>query len=131
MLATNQEEFAMQQDKIPPAAVPMGVYVDPKAMDWEPTGLPGAFRKVLYDDPETGRSTVLFRMEPGGVIPFHEHPELEQTFVLDGSLEDDQGACTAGTFVWRPAGSRHTARCPNGATFLVFFMKPPKRLPQA
>ena len=112
------------------AALPMGVFVDVQNMEWTPSRVPGSVQKTLYSDPETGRSTVLFKMAPGGVIPIHEHPELEQTYVLEGSLEDDQGACTAGNFVWRPAGSRHTARCPNGATFIVFFMKPPLRLPE-
>ncbi len=110
-------------------ATPMGVYVDVANMEWTPSRVPGSVQKTLYSAPATGRSTVLFKMEPGGVIPFHEHPELEQTYVIEGSLEDDQGACTAGNFVWRPAGSRHTARCPNGAMFIVFFMKPPLRLP--
>jgi anti-sigma factor ChrR (cupin superfamily) len=100
-------------------AIPAGVFVDVANMEWTPSRVAGSVQKTLYSDPETGRSTVLF----------HEHPELEQTYVLEGSLEDDQGACTAGNFVWRPAGSRHTARCPNGATFIVFFMKPPLRLP--
>lgn len=112
------------------SAIPMGVHVDIASMEWTPSRVAGSVQKTLYSDPETGRSTVLFKMDPGGVIPFHEHPELEQTYVLEGSLEDDEGACTAGNFVWRPAGSRHEARCPNGATFIVFFMKPPQRLPK-
>ena len=65
---------------------------------------------------------------PGGTIQFHEHPEIEQTYVLEGKLVDHLGECTAGNFVWREPGSRHTASCPEGATFIVFFMKPPKRL---
>ncbi len=36
-------------------------------------------------------------------------------------FEDDEGACAAGGFVWRPAGSRHAARTPGGARFLVLF----------
>jgi anti-sigma factor ChrR (cupin superfamily) len=103
-------------------------YVDVNNMPWETTGLPGSERKVLYEDPNTGMQTWLCRMAPGGVIPFHEHPEIEQTYVLEGSLVDDEGECTAGNFVWRPGKSRHIARCPNGAVFLAFFMKPSKRL---
>ena len=99
-------------------------YVNTAEMPWEKTSLPGSERKVLYNDPATGESTVLFRMAPGGVVPFHEHPELEQTYVLEGSLEDDEGVCTAGNFVWRPGGSRHTARRPNGALFIAYFKKP-------
>jgi quercetin dioxygenase-like cupin family protein len=62
------------------------------------------------------------------VIPYHEHPDLEMTYMLEGKLVDDEGECTAGNFVWRPAGSRHTARAPEGALFIAFFGKPSKRL---
>ena len=118
--------MSQQQAK---AATPMGVYVDVNNMEWTPSRVSGPMQKTLYSDPETGRSTVLFKLAPGAVIPWHEHPELEQTFVLEGSLEDDEGVCTAGNFVWRPAGSRHEARCPNGVTMIVVFSKPPLRLP--
>ena len=74
--------------------------------------------------------TVLFKIAPGGVVPFHEHPELEQTYVLEGNFVDDEGECTAGNFVWRPAGSRHEAHCPNGATFIAFFQKPSRPIPE-
>mgnify|MGYP003350408519 CR=1 FL=1 len=104
--------------------IPMGVYVDVQNMEWTPSRVPGSVQKTLYSDPETGRSTVLFKMAPGGVIPFHEHPELEQTYVIEGSLEDDQGKCTAGNFVWRPAGHRHVAWSPRGCLCLGIFLKP-------
>jgi anti-sigma factor ChrR (cupin superfamily) len=69
-------------------------------------------------------STVLFQMDPGAVVPFHEHTGLEQTFMLEGSLEDEEGKAFPGTYVWRPGGSRHIAVAPNGATFLSMFMSP-------
>jgi hypothetical protein len=46
------------------------------------------------------------------------------TYVLEGTLEDDEGVCMAGNFVWRPAGSTHEAVAPNGALILGIFMKP-------
>ncbi|MDB5507973.1 MAG: hypothetical protein JWL93_442, partial [Hyphomicrobiales bacterium] len=48
----------------------------------------------------------------------------EQTFVVEGSLVDEDGEVTAGNFVWRPAGSTHVATAPNGALVLCFFLKP-------
>ena len=111
-------------------AVAMGVYVDVNNMEWTPSRLPGSVQKTLFSDPATGRSTVLFKLAPGAVIPYHEHPDLEQTYVLEGSLEDDAGVCSAGDFVWRPAGSRHEARRPNGATMSVVFNKQPVRVPK-
>ena len=108
----------------PPLLAQNAHYVNVDAIPWEKTKLPGSERKVLYSDPVTGAATILFRMAPGGVVPLHEHPELEQTYVLEGSLVDDEGDVTAGNFVWRPGGSRHVAHCPNGALFIAFFQKP-------
>ncbi|WOH47860.1 cupin domain-containing protein [Bradyrhizobium sp. sBnM-33] len=61
---------------------------------------------------------------PGAVVPLHEHTALEQTFMLEGSLEDAEGACRAGDFVWRPGGNIHVAHAPDGATFLAIFNRP-------
>jgi anti-sigma factor ChrR (cupin superfamily) len=49
---------------------------------------------------------------------------MEQTYVLEGSLLDDEGECTAGNFVIRAKGSRHAPIAPRGCTMLVFFLKP-------
>jgi anti-sigma factor ChrR (cupin superfamily) len=103
-------------------------FVDVNNMPWEPLERLKGERKVLFEDKVTGMATIMFRVPPGTVIPIHEHPELEQTYVLEGSMVDHEGEVTAGNFVWRPGGSKHIARCPNGATFIAFFMKPSKRL---
>ena len=105
-------------------------YVNVAELAWEKTKLPGAERKVLFSNPDTGEMTVLFRMAPGSIVPFHEHPDLEQTFVLEGRLVDDEGECSAGNFVWRPAGSRHTAHCPDGATFIANFKQVSRPIPE-
>jgi anti-sigma factor ChrR (cupin superfamily) len=91
---------------------------------WQPMGFPGVEHKVLIQDKETGLLTSLIRMAPGAVLPPHEHTAIEQTYVLQGSLVDDHGAVTAGNYVWRPAGSKHTARAPEGALYIAFFMAP-------
>jgi anti-sigma factor ChrR (cupin superfamily) len=101
-------------------------YVDVEAMDWEPTPYPGVDWKVLLRDEESGLLTALFKWAPGSELPLHEHTEIEQTFVLEGSIEDEEGEVTAGNFVWRPAGSRHVARSRNGAVLLGTFLRPNK-----
>src|SRR5208283_2894805 len=98
--------------------------VDVCAMAWKPTKYAGIDVKVLHSDSGSGLFTALFRWEPGSELPYHEHVELEQTFVLEGSLEDDEGVVTAGNYVSRPPGSRHVARSPNGALIVAFFLKP-------
>jgi len=92
---------------------------------------PGSRMKVIYHDPVTDMLTILSRLEPGSGIPQHTHEDLEQTFVLEGSLKDDEGECTAGNFVIRAKGSRHAPTAPNGCTMLVFFLKPTAALKNA
>ncbi|HEX2335484.1 MAG TPA: cupin domain-containing protein, partial [Hyphomicrobiaceae bacterium] len=92
-------------------------------MPWENTKFPGIQIKVLYSDAD-GITTALFKLAPGAVVPLHEHTALEQTYVLEGSLEDHEGVCGPGQFVWRPAGNQHEATAPNGALILGFFLKP-------
>ena len=77
-----------------------------------------------WPDLASGMSTILFKMEPGSVVPLHEHTSVEQTYMLEGSLEDAEGRCGPGSFVWRPGGNTHVAHSPNGAVFLSFFTKP-------
>lgn len=99
-------------------------YVDVAHLPWQPTRFPGVDLKVLMEDSATGMSTALTRFAPGAELPDHEHVAMEQSWVLEGSLEDGEGVCTAGNYVWRPGGSRHTARAPQGALVLSFFCKP-------
>src|SRR5690242_28997 len=99
-------------------------YVEVEALPWKPTPCPGIDMKILVEDPETGLMTALFRWQPGAELSLHEHVEVEQTFVIEGSLEDEEGEVTAGNYVWRPKGNRHTARSPHGALVLSMFLKP-------
>src|SRR6202789_2305840 len=93
-------------------------------MPWSPTDFPGIEMKVLYSDKASGAATIMFKMDPGAVVPLHEHTALEQTFMLSGSLEDSEGSVGAGDFVWRPGGNIHVAHAPNGATFISVFNRP-------
>ncbi len=103
-------------------------FLDVSRMAWEPTRFPGVQRKVLYSEP-SGRETVLVRMTPGAKLPRHRHVGLEQSFVLEGTLVDDDGACTAGDFVWRRPGSAHSAWSPDGCIVLGIFEAPNEFLP--
>ncbi len=103
-------------------------YVEVETLPWKPTPCAGIDMKILMEEPETGLLTALFRWQPGAELSLHEHVEIEQTFVLQGSLVDEEGEVTAGNYVWRPKGNRHTARSPQGALVLSVFLKPNKFL---
>ena len=98
-------------------------FIETESLPWIENA-PGQKIKVIYYDPASGMLTILSKLEPGAGIPPHKHVDLEQTFVLEGSLVDDEGECTAGNFVIRAKGSRHAPVAPRGCTMLVFFLKP-------
>jgi anti-sigma factor ChrR (cupin superfamily) len=99
-------------------------YVAVDSLPWKPTPTPGIDMKILLQDKETGLLTALFRWAPGTELPLHEHVEVEQTYVLSGSIVDEEGEATEGNYVWRPKGHRHIARSPNGALVISFFLRP-------
>jgi anti-sigma factor ChrR (cupin superfamily) len=105
-------------------------FVETESVPWIENA-PGHKSKVINYDPVTELLTILTRLDPGARIPPHTHEDVEQTFVLEGSLVDDEGECTAGNFVIRAKGSRHSPMAPNGCTMVVFFLKPTAVLKKA
>ena len=99
-------------------------YVKIDTLPWRPTPFAGVEIKVLLEDKDTGLMTTLTRMARGAVLPLHEHVDVEQTYVLEGRLVDDEGEVRAGEYVWRPAGSTHVATAPEGALLLGMFLQP-------
>ena len=99
-------------------------FVDVGELPWRPTRFPGVEVRILLEDKETGLTTTMLRMAPGATLPDHQHVRIEQTYVIEGRLVDDEGEAGAGNFVWRPAGSRHAAHTPDGALLLAFFLQP-------
>ncbi len=118
---TAQTPFLRGEEMLGPLA---SRYVTVADLPWKPTPCPGIDMKILLEDRDTGLLTALFRWQPGAELGLHEHVEVEQTFVLEGSLVDDEGEVTAGNYVWRPKGNRHVARAPNGALVLSVFLRP-------
>jgi anti-sigma factor ChrR (cupin superfamily) len=115
-----------------PVAIPLGMqptiggstYVKPSDIAWKPTRFDKVSIKVLYEDPERGEMTCLLKLEPGAYIPFHKHPEVEQTWVLEGAVQDHDGIATAGDYIWRKPGSQHDNTSPGGAVLLAVYRKP-------
>ena len=99
-------------------------YVGVSDLPWKSTPTEGIDMKVLLSDPETGLLTALFRWAPGTELARHEHVEVEQSYILEGSIVDEEGEVLAGDFVWRPPGNRHVARSVEGALLIAMFLKP-------
>ena len=105
--------------------------VRPAEMEWRKTRFPGCEVKTLLFDPKTGLVTTLFKLDPGAVLPDHEHVDVEQTYMLEGHLVDKEGPAAGieakkGEFIWREPGSRHSAWAPEGGLMLAIFQVPNK-----
>ena len=99
-------------------------YVRPQELNWAPTQFAGISIKVLYEDKEKGEMTCLLKWAPGASLPMHKHPEIEQTYVIEGSFYDHDGICRAGEYVWRREGSFHETHSDEGAIILAIYRKP-------
>ncbi len=99
-------------------------YVKVDELEWTSAGSPGMDWKILFQDKERGLMTALVRFQPGAELDLHRHVDIEQTYVLEGSLDDAEGICEAGDFVWRPKDNCHRAVAPNGALLLAIFQTP-------
>lgn len=100
------------------------VYVRPQDMEWTPSQFEGIEMKILYQDQARGEMTVLLRWQPGTTLPFHKHPEIEQSYVIEGSFYDHDGICRAGEFVWRKPQSKHETKSAEGCVILAVYRKP-------
>jgi anti-sigma factor ChrR (cupin superfamily) len=98
-------------------------YVRPDTMEWKPTRFEKVSIKVLYENKEEGEMTCLLKLEPGAFIPFHKHPELEQTLILEGSVRDHDGVGLAGDYIWRKPGSLHDNTSDTGALVFAVYRK--------
>jgi len=132
--ATMLREEKMLREETMADAATLGAlasrFIETENVPWIQNG-PGHKSKVIYYDPATEMLTIVSKLDPGARIPPHTHEDLEQTFVLEGSLVDDEGECSAGNFVIRAKGSRHSPVAPNGCTMVVFFLKPTAVLKKA
>ena len=93
---------------------------------WEPytlSDIPAtdcSWCNLSYDD-KTGEGSFLIRFDPGARSIAHEHLGYEEFLVLEGSVEDHDGAIyKKGDFVSLKPGSRHWSKMPEGATVAVF-----------
>ena len=96
---------------------PVSLFVNAGDVAWTERR-PGVSLKVLWEDPDGRHKAMLMRYAPGATIPRHRHLGDEQIFVLEGSVADDTGVCTAGNYARRPPGCLHSVVSETGA--LVF-----------
>ncbi|MEY2934110.1 MAG: hypothetical protein RL033_4859 [Pseudomonadota bacterium] len=91
------------------------------SMAWERSPAPGVQRKRLFHSggAESGTVTSLVQYAAGSRFPDHGHPGGEEMLVLAGTLSDERGDFSPGTYLLNPEGFRHTPYSREGCTVFV------------
>ena len=95
-------------------------YVAGDQLDWT-EAKPGVQVKWLYRSPGDANRTGVVRLEAGAQTASHEHPDLEQIYVLSGAFHDGTRLLCAGDHCVRPPGAVHSAFSEDGAVVLVIY----------
>ena len=93
--------------------------LDTNQVEWSPGGRSGFHYKQLVDEHLAG--TYLMKVDAGAFSPMHAHEEVEQIYVLEGSLYDQDNTYQSGQFIVRAPGTMHTTGSESGAVVLLFY----------
>lgn len=97
---------------------------------WIDTGIPGVRRRNLYLDEESQRVSFLLKMESGAKYPPHRHGGVEECFVLQGTVRDDNSLVAAGDYVRYETSSDHSPLVTDsGCVLLIVGSTSNQRLP--
>ncbi len=71
-----------------------------------------------------GTGFYIYRMEPGASSSPHKHIGVEEFYIIEGELIDNDGTkYNTGDVVWLDAGTEHNSTSPAGCTIVVFSEK--------
>lgn len=94
--------------------------LDTNALAWTPSPMAGVERRLLDRcGEEVARATSIVRYAPGSRFAPHGHGGGEEILVLAGTLSDEQGDYSTGTYLRNPAGTSHAPFSETGCTLLV------------
>jgi quercetin dioxygenase-like cupin family protein len=86
---------------------------------WLPGG-DGITVKMLTVDPPSGRRTALMRLQPGALLPAHDHEDFEECLVVEGEVDLDGVSYRVGDYLVAPTRTTHNQlQSPKGALVLL------------
>lgn len=99
------------------------------AEGWVPF-VPGIDMKMLYRDAATGTRTLLARLQPGVVMPEHDHIGAEECYVIEGEITYGDLTIHAGDFHLAPEGSAHCPMTTRTGALIILRVKLGQHVPE-
>jgi quercetin dioxygenase-like cupin family protein len=96
-------------------------FLDATALQWQPTDTPGFDIVTLFENPFTGESTAMMRVEPGAGTGAHSHALFEEIYVLEGDFSDEERTYLRGQYCVRSPGTLHTAASERGCVVMLIY----------
>ena len=89
-------------------------------LPWTASPESGVERRMLErQGDEVAKATSIVRYQPRSKFPVHSHEWGEEILVLDGTLSDESGDYSAGSYIMNPPGSAHAPFSESGCTLFV------------
>jgi len=99
-----------------------------EAVEWM-SAWPNVWVKILRQDPAINLQMLLFRIEPGGVVPAHTHTKEEECLVMSGEiLIGDHRVGEGDLHIAKPGAAHGDITTKTGAMVLVRSEIPPQYL---
>ena len=95
--------------------------VDTARIEWQASVTEGFWLKHLLTDQPAGLRSYLMKVDAQSFSPMHAHDEVEQIYVIEGCLYDQDKTYGPGTYIVRAAGAMHTTGSEDGALALLFY----------
>lgn len=87
----------------------------------------GSYFKLLSADEQSGRFTLLIKIEKGVRAPAHRHIGAVEAYILEGGFyysDAPEFRFSAGTYLFEPEGTLHEPVSEEGAILLAVFHGP-------
>jgi anti-sigma factor ChrR (cupin superfamily) len=101
-------------------AKPISQVIRANGGQWAESGVEGIQFKLLFQDSDTKKMTVLARIAAGGRMPAHRHQGVEECLVIEGNLWTDGVFLEAGDYIVTQDQTVHEDTwSPDGALVLL------------
>ena len=97
------------------------IKLDTNRVEWSQGSNSGFHYKQLMEEHVASQRTYLMKVDAGAFSPMHAHEEIEQIYVLEGSLYDQDKTYQSGQFIARAPATMHTTGSKSGAVVLLFY----------